>query len=127
MSGKNTGVERRNVNAMLPTNIKVNQHWQHRLFPDRPALRILAPHPDGGYLVYDWAAAPNDRVSIINTLRLDDMYVLKHDVCTHKHVTDGYFNDSAVPNYYVCNDCGDKFPNTGDTALWFPKVILEDK
>lgn len=109
-------------------NVKVNQVYVAPLMAGRilRRIRILAPHPDGGFIIK--VIFPNDiDIQRITNLGLDKAYRLERDVCEHKHTEDAYVDNGefspAIPNYYRCTDCGDLFPNTGDTALWFPKQL----
>lgn len=113
--------------------INVNQIWSSPMMGGRVLrrVRILAPHPDRGYLAEVLYTHPplmsHEKIVIITEFALIKVYKLEQDVCTHRHVED-YYKDTgdyapATPNYYRCSDCGDLFPNTGDTNLWFPKLI----
>lgn len=110
--------------------VEVNQVWKAPMMGGRVLrrIRILAPHPDGGwiYKVLFSTSHPNiSHVGIdrITELSLEKAYVLEQDVCTHRHTDDYYAKDAPVPTHYRCTDCGDLFPNTGDDRFWFPKVL----
>lgn len=90
-------------------------------------IRIIAPHPDGGFLYETlYSVHPADSEILfgkITELSLEKAYVLEQDVCDHRHTDEWYREGSPIPTHHICTDCGDKFPNVGDTSLWFPKVI----
>lgn len=114
--------------------INVNQVWAAR--KEETALRrirILAFHPDGG-VIYEELSGGIMRLLIGQIHKLPERNLLKvfkleQDVCTHRHTEDCYKDvgdySPAMPNFYRCTDCGDLFPNTGDTELWFPRPIEE--
>lgn len=115
--------------------VNVNQIWSAPMMGGRVLrrIRILAPHPDSGYLAEVLYTHPplgsHEKIVRIGELAMIKSYKLEQDVCTHRHVDD-YYRPSghywpATPNYYRCSDCGDLFPNTGDTNLWFPKLIAK--
>jgi hypothetical protein len=118
---------------MVMDRVKVNQVYVAPMMDGRVLrrIRILAPHPDGGYIakvLYSRAIGDNDLIYSITDLGLKKAYKLEVDVCEHRHTEDVYIDGGSnyppsVPNYYQCPDCGDLFPNTGDTDLWFPKQL----
>lgn len=112
-------------------DVRVNQIYVAPAMAGRilRRIRILAPHPDGGYIidvVYSITTS-EPHIQRLGVLALNKAYKLERDVCTHRIAEDAYIEVGGyappVPNYYRCTDCGDLFPNTGDTALWFPKVL----
>lgn len=114
--------------------VKINQVYVAPMMAGRVLrrIRILAYHPDGGYLyevMYSINEGEHGEAYKITDLSLNRAYKLEVDVCEHKGnlVEDAYVStggyDPAIPNYYRCTGCGDLFPNTGDTDLWFPKRI----
>ena len=115
------------------TDVKVNQVWVAPMMGNRVLreVRILAPHPDGGYIIgilYSISLKHGEKsIERITELALEKSYSLKIDVCTHRNIDDAYIDSGdyapPVPNYYRCTDCGDLFPNIGDTDLWFPKPL----
>lgn len=43
--------------------------------------------------------------------------------CEHLNVHEVYQMDNDYPTFWVCEDCGDRFPIIGDTDQWLPKLI----
>ena len=114
--------------------VKINQVYVAPLMAGRVMrrIRILAHHPDGGYITEVlYSAQPvgqHEKLNRTSELSLNKVYTLETDVCEHRHTDDVYIDGGSnyppsIPNYYKCTDCGDLFPNTGDTNLWFPKQI----
>jgi len=114
-------------------NVKVNQVYVAPLMAGRilRRIRILAPNPDGGWIYQEIPVSKGLRserdIRIIKEFALEKVFRLETDVCEHKHTDDMYIRSGdhspSMPNYFKCTDCGDLFPNTGDTALWFPKPL----
>ena len=113
--------------------IKINQIWTA---PDREGnplrrVRILAPFPDGGWIIWDLPSRMAiGHIGWIKEFNLRKVFHLEIDVCDH-HRTDksevpgpGARDDS--PRYWRCNTCGDLFPLIGDSDFWFPKQIIRD-
>lgn len=112
--------------------VKVNQIYKAPMMGGRVLrrIRILAHHPDGGYL-YEilYTGQPtgqHEKLGRVTDLSIREAYVLEQDVCDHHGPkTEIYLKKSESPSHWKCLLCEDIFPLIGDTCLWFPKLKVE--
>lgn len=117
---------------MTDIKVSVNQIWaamDERVEKPLRRIRIIAKHPDGGYVYKELGGGTfkteTGRIGHIPSFNLLTVFTLEQDVCTHRYVGEFYEDEKDHPTYWICNDCGDKFPIIGDADFWFPKLVGE--
>src|ERR1051325_12087522 len=96
-------------------DVKINQVYKAPMMAGRTLrrVRILAHHPDGGYLAEILYSAnqldiesPYTRISL---LALEKAYVLQHDVCDHRgpktEVATVNKGEDDEPTSWKCSQC----------------------